>query len=46
VKKILYIIVIAAVLYFAYVRIVRPFITSGKGTVTNFYFGNASVPPH
>jgi hypothetical protein len=45
-KKALYFIIIAAVLYYAYVRIVKPFIATGKGTVTNLYFGNASVPPH
>jgi hypothetical protein len=46
VKKVLYLIIIAAALYFVYVRIVKPFITAGKGTVTNLYFGNASIPPH
>jgi hypothetical protein len=45
-KKVLYFIIIVAALYYAYVRIIKPFITTGKGTVTNLYFGNASVPPH
>jgi hypothetical protein len=43
-KTILYLAVVGILIYFGYQKIIKPFIGAGKGTVTNFYFGNATVP--
>ncbi|HOW43357.1 MAG TPA: hypothetical protein P5110_02560 [Candidatus Omnitrophota bacterium] len=42
-KKLLFLLIVAGLLYLAWTRIVQPMLGAGKG-VSNMYFGNASVP--
>ena len=43
-KAVLYLAVIGGLIYLGYHKIIKPFIGAGKCTVTNFYFGNATIP--
>lgn len=42
-KKLLYLIVIAALLYLAWTKLIQPMVGAGKG-VSQFYFGSPAIP--
>jgi hypothetical protein len=43
-KTVFYLAAVGVLIYLGYQKIIKPFVGAGKCTVTNFYFGNATVP--
>jgi hypothetical protein len=45
-KKIIFLALVGLAIYFAYAKIIKPFIEADKGKTSNLFFGNITLPKH